>query len=147
MKTNLNLKQNWYYGFHDAYMRPYAKLKCTSSRCACLLACEGTILPLLVYRDPDGIKKELCWCKQKKMASGGQQCRVFILIPWKQRNGIIRRICYRVMQIFIRKYTHKYMEHGVNFDVFDAQGLQRMMRDQNRVDFLTIMQLAATFQH
>ena len=52
------------------------------------------------------------------------------------------------MHIFFRKYTHKYMEHGVNFDVFErAQDLEPMTRDQNRVDFLTIMQLAATFQH
>ena len=47
-----------------------------------------------------------------------------------------------------RKYTHKYMEHGLNFDVFEcAQDSKRIRRDQNRVDFLTIMQLAAIFEH
>ena len=52
------------------------------------------------------------------------------------------------MGIFFHKYTHKYMEHGVNFDVFErAQDLKRMAREQNRVDFFTIMQLTATFQH
>ena len=57
------------------------------------------------------------------MASGRQQCRVFNLIPWKQRNGITKRTSYRVMHIFFRKYTHKYMEHGVNFDVLSVHKL------------------------
>ena len=38
------------------------------------------------------------------------------------------------------------MEQGVNFDVFEpVQNLTRMTRDQKRVDFLTIMKLAAIF--
>ena len=40
------------------------------------------------------------------------------------------------------------MEHGVDFYVFGrAQDLKRMTRDQNSIDFLTSMQLAATFEH
>ena len=40
------------------------------------------------------------------------------------------------------------MEDKVDFDVFGrAQDLKRMTRDQNSIDFLTIMQIAATFQH
>ena len=36
-------------------------------------------------------------------------------------------ISYRVVHIFLRKYTHKYMEHGANFDVFErAQDLKRL---------------------
>ena len=50
--------------------------------------------------------------------------------------------------MFFRKYTHKYMEHIVDFNVSGrTQDLKRMTRDQNSIDFLTIMQLAATFQH
>ena len=88
------------------------------SRCACILASGGTILLLLVYRDPDGIKMDSARYKQTKMASGKQQCRVFNLISWKQRNDIARRIYYRVTQVFFCKYTHKYMEYRVDFDVF-----------------------------
>ena len=52
------------------------------------------------------------------------------------------------MHVFFRKYTHKHMEHRVDFDIFGrAQDLKRMTRDQNNIDFLTIMQLAVTFQH
>ena len=52
------------------------------------------------------------------------------------------------MYIYFRKYAHKYMEHWINFDVFErAQDLKWMTQDQNRVDFLSIMQLAATFQY
>ena len=45
------------------------------------------------------------------------------------------------MNVFFRRYTHKYMEHRVDFDMFGrAQDLKRMTWDQTRVDFLTIMQ-------
>ena len=40
------------------------------------------------------------------------------------------------------------MEHRFDFDVLGReQDLKRMTRDQNSIDFLTIMQLTATFQH
>ena len=40
------------------------------------------------------------------------------------------------------------MEDKVDFDVFGrAQDLKCMTRDQNSIDFLTIMQIAPTFQH
>ena len=52
------------------------------------------------------------------------------------------------MHVFLRKYTHKYMERRVDYDLFwRAQNLERMKWDQNRLDFRTIMQLAGTFQH
>ena len=45
-------------------------------------------------------------------------------------------------------HTHKYMEYRVDSDVFRrAQDLKRITRDQNKVGFLTIMQLAITFLH
>ena len=49
------------------------------------------------------------------MASGKKQCRVFNLISWQQ--GIVWRISHRVMHVFFREYTHKYMENTVDFDV------------------------------
>ena len=40
------------------------------------------------------------------------------------------------------------MENTVDFDVLGrAQDLKYMARDQNRIDFLTIIQSAATFQN
>ena len=40
------------------------------------------------------------------------------------------------------------MEHRINFDVYGrTQNLKRMTRDQNTVNFLTVMTLATTFQH
>ena len=49
---------------------------------------------------------------------------------------------------FFRKYTHKYTENRVEFHVLGcAQNSKCMTRDQNRIDFLTIMQLVATSQH
>ena len=51
------------------------------------------------------------------------------------------------MHVSFYKYAHKYMKHGVDFDVFGrAQDLKRVTRGQNRTDFLTIMHLPAIFQ-
>ena len=51
------------------------------------------------------------------------------------------------MHVLFRKHAHKYMKHSVDFDVFGrGQDLKRVTRDQNRTDFLTIMQLPDTFQ-
>ena len=78
------------------------------------------------------------------MASSRQQCRVFNLIPWKQRNDTTWRISYQVMHVFPQVHIQIHRTRS-QFDVFErAQDLKRMT--QNRVDFLTIMQLAATFQ-
>ena len=111
------------------------------------LASGGTFLLLLVYGDPDGIKIDSVGTKDRNGQSK-QRHRVFNLISCKQRNGFTSRIFYRVMHVFFFKYTHTYMEHRVYFDVFRrAWDLNRMARDQNRADFLTIMQLAVIFQH
>ena len=51
------------------------------------------------------------------------------------------------MHVSFYKYTHKYMKHSVDFDVFGrAQDLKRVTRYQNRTDFLTIMHLPGIFQ-
>ena len=117
------------------------------SRCVCLLASGGTIWLLLVYKDPDGIKIDSVGTNRRKCRAVGSD--VVFLTRFIENNVMALLDVYPIEWcIFFRKYTHKYMEHGVNFDVFErAQNLKRMTRDQNRVDFLTNMQLAATFQH
>ena len=78
----------------------------------------GTILILLVYRDPDGIKTYSVGTNRRKWQAVSTNV-VLYLISWKQRNGIARHIWYRMMQDFFPStHTHKCMELKVDFDVF-----------------------------
>ena len=111
------------------------------------LASGGIILLLFVYKDPDGIKIDSVGTKTRKWRAGSSE---LAFSTWFYKNN--KRPLLHIYPIgwcmyFPQVHTQIYGTQSRLWCFGHAQDLKRKTRDQNRIDFLMVMQLAATFQH
>ena len=109
-----------------------------------------TILFLLVYRDPDGIKIDSVGTNRRKWREMVGNVDV-VFITWFHGNYEIALLyVYPIewnMYFFARTHTNTWSAGSIMIFFWRAQDLERMTWDQNRLGFRTIMQLVGTFQH